>query len=132
VPANSRLACTDTILPVGGGPDGKAPLFVPRGTIVSYFTYSMHRRTDLYGADADAFRPERWENLRTGWEYLPFNGGPRICLGQQYALTEAGYVTVRLLQEFKACQSRAQGPWTESLSLTLCSHGGTQVSLTPA
>ena len=34
------------------------------------------------------------------WSFVPFNGGPRICLGQQFALTEASYVTVRLLQEF--------------------------------
>lgn len=29
-----------------------------------------------------------------------FNGGPRVCIGQQLALTEAGYVLVRLLQRF--------------------------------
>jgi cytochrome P450 len=43
----------------------------------------MQRRTDIYGPDALLFRPERWapeENLRPGWAYLPFNGGPRICV----------------------------------------------------
>ena len=43
----------------------------------------MHRRTDYYGPDADEFKPERWEVLRPGWEYLPFNGGPRICIGRK-------------------------------------------------
>ncbi len=92
----------------------------------------MHRRKDLYGEDADEYRPERWENLRPGWEYLPFNGGPRICLGQQYALTEAGYVTVRLVQEFSKMESRDPEPWRENLTLTLCSMNGTKVGLTPA
>jgi cytochrome P450 len=81
VPANSRVCYKDTVIPVGGGPDGKSPVFVGKGTIVGYWTYAMHRRQDLYGPDADEFIPERWEKLRPGWEYLPFNGGPRICLG---------------------------------------------------
>ena len=79
VPGNERLAVVDTVLPLGGGPDGSAPLLVRKGTIVSYVPYVMHRRKDLFGEDADEFRPERWEHLRPGWEYLPFNGGPRIC-----------------------------------------------------
>lgn len=29
-----------------------------------------------------------------------FNGGPRICIGQQFALTEASYVIIRLMQRF--------------------------------
>lgn len=38
------------------------------------------------------------------WSYLPFNGGPRVCIGQQFALTEAGYVTARLLQRFEVME----------------------------
>jgi cytochrome P450 len=72
------MAHVDTTLPLGGGPDGKSPIFVPKGQMVIYQVYVMHRRTDLYGEDAQEFKPERWENLRPGWQYLPFNGGPRI------------------------------------------------------
>jgi len=79
VPGNERFAVADTVLPVGGGPDGSAPVFVAKGTVISYLPYVMHRRKDFYGEDADEFKPERWEHLRPGWEYLPFNGGPRIC-----------------------------------------------------
>ncbi|GAQ07671.1 cytochrome P450 52A12 [Aspergillus lentulus] len=101
VPANFRVANKDTTLPVGGGPDQKSPVYVRKGTVVTYSVYAMHRRTDFYGPDANEFRPERWEeNGRRGWEYLPFNGGPRICLGQQYALTEASFTIVKLLQRF--------------------------------
>ncbi|KAK6812669.1 hypothetical protein RU639_011700 [Aspergillus parasiticus] len=68
----------------------------------------MHRREDLYGPDAHLFRPERWnENLplyrdetTAMWGYLPFNGGPRVCLGQDLALVEAAYTVVRILQRF--------------------------------
>jgi cytochrome P450 len=51
----------------------------------------MHRLPELYGEDAEEFRPERWEEdlplLRNQndaqWGYLPFNGGPRVCLGSK-------------------------------------------------
>lgn len=120
------------MLPRGGGPDGQAPLFVAKGTAVTYTPYAMHRRKDIYGPDAEEYKPERWETLRPGWEYLPFNGGPRICLGQQYALTEASYVTVRMVQEFQTMESRDPEGWKENLTLTLCSLNGVKVSLTPA
>lgn len=81
VPGNTRIANKDTILPLGGGPDEKSPVFVAKGTPISYNTWSMHRRKDFYGEDAEEYKPERWEKLRPGWEYLPFNGGPRICIG---------------------------------------------------
>ncbi|GKZ23501.1 hypothetical protein AbraIFM66951_008537 [Aspergillus brasiliensis] len=132
VPINGRIALSDTVLPRGGGKDGRSPVFMPKGSTVEYNVYAMHRRKDIYGPDADVFRPERWENgqLQPRWEYLPFNGGPRICLGQQYALTEVGYVTVRMAQEFRTLKSEDPGPWEEALTLTLCSRNGTRVSVT--
>jgi cytochrome P450 len=125
------------VLPRGGGEDGQSPVFVPRGAAVIYCVYAMHRRRDLFGADADAFRPERWAPdapegpLRPGWAYLPFNGGPRICVGQQFALTNAGYTTVRILQTFAELENRDPEPWIEQLGVTLASRHGTKVGLTP-
>lgn len=88
VPINSRAAINMTTLPVGGGPDGKSPVLVRPGEAVGYCPYVMHRRKDLYGEDADEFRPERWEGdslKNIGWGYVPFNGGPRICLGRMFS-----------------------------------------------
>jgi len=51
---------------------------------VAYSVYHMQRRKDIFGEDAALFRPERWEDTKladVGWAYLPFNGGPRACLG---------------------------------------------------
>lgn len=91
VPENSRQVEVDTTLPVGGGEDGKSPVFVKKGHGVHWSLYAMHRRKDLYGEDAESFVPERWldqgeekKGLRVGWEYLPFNGGPRICIGRMF------------------------------------------------
>lgn len=118
-----------TVLPTGGGPDRKSPVLIPKGSAVAFSVYSMHRRPDLYGMDAELFRPERWDEdmpinqdpTKLKWGYLPFHGGPRICLGSElplslsplqtsllthgfsvdFALTEAGYTVVRLLQRFQ-------------------------------
>lgn len=93
VPLNERRAGEDIVLPLGGGPDEKSPLLVRKGQTVVYGIYSMHRRRDLYGEDADEFRPERWldeegeggkKGLRMGWHYLPFSGGPRVCIGREF------------------------------------------------
>ncbi|KAB8275173.1 cytochrome P450 [Aspergillus minisclerotigenes] len=105
IPINFRIAAKDTCLPVGGGPDGSSPVYVGKGAMVFYSVYSMHRRTDIWGQDAHAFRPERWETAKHQWEYLPFNGGPRICLGQQYALTVASYTLVRFIQHFDVLEN---------------------------
>lgn len=91
VPHNNRQALEDTFLPLGGGKDGASPVFVPKGQIVEWSLYDMHRRRDLYGEDAHLFKPERWldqkdrKGLRVGWEFLPFNGGPRICIGRTFS-----------------------------------------------
>lgn len=109
VPVNARTAYKTTVLPVGGGADGSSPILIRKGQNVAYCVYVMHRRKDLYGEDAEDFRPERWEeenlplnqeSVNAAWGYLPFNGGPRICLGQDFALTEAAYATVRILQRY--------------------------------
>ncbi|KAM0721171.1 hypothetical protein Q7P37_003458 [Cladosporium fusiforme] len=133
VPMLGKLARTDTLLPHGGGPTGLSPLFIPANTRLIYNTYSLHRSRTLYGPDAHLFRPERWEaaSLRPGWGYLPFGGGPRVCLGQAYALAQAAYVVVRVCQVFGAegwgLEARGEQVWRERLAVTCCSEGGTLV-----
>lgn len=89
VPATGRYAREDTVLPLGGGDDEKSPILVKKGQLVMFVLYAMHRRKELYGEDADIFRPERWldtedqKGLRMGWDYLPFSGGPRVCIGRE-------------------------------------------------
>lgn len=53
VPYNSRMAITDTVLPLGGGPDGKSPILVPAGRTVGWLLHTIHRRQDIYGEDAE-------------------------------------------------------------------------------
>ncbi|KAK3704002.1 hypothetical protein LTR37_014105 [Vermiconidia calcicola] len=104
VPLNSRNAAKDTTIPVGCGSDQKSPVVVRKGQVVLFCVYLMHRREDLWGEDALKFKPERWQHRIPAWQYLPFLGGPRICLGQQFALTETSYLLVRLLQQYDAME----------------------------
>ncbi|KAK6460241.1 cytochrome P450 [Scheffersomyces coipomensis] len=126
VPQNYRVATKDTTLPRGGGEKGMDPVYVRKGQTVLYSVYSTHRLPEYYGKDADDFRPERWfepETRKLGWAYLPFNGGPRICLGQQFALTEASYIISRIAQLFPNLSGPADGgeyPPKKSSHLTAC------------
>ncbi|KAJ8589112.1 cytochrome P450 [Rhizopogon salebrosus TDB-379] len=86
---------------------GKKPLFIPGGTTITYSVFLMHRRTDLWGPDALEFDPDRWLDDRVAkylipnpFIFLPFNAGPRICLGQQFAYNEMSFMLIRLLQNF--------------------------------
>ena len=60
--------------------------------------------------------------IRPGWTYLPFNGGPRVCLGQNFALTEVSYVVVEVVRECErrnlVLEGRMQGPWQEKVTVT--------------
>jgi len=118
VPFNVRLALKDTTLPRGGGPDGLSPIGILKDTPVGYSTLVMQRRDDLYPPTddptlaAEYFNPDRWATWQPRpWTYIPFNGGPRLCIGQQFALTNMGYTIVRLLQRFDRLESfMPEGP----------------------
>jgi cytochrome P450 len=123
VPVNFREAVRDTTLPSGGGPDGTAPVFIPKGHLVLWELWTMHSDPNLWPSspsinyddnnDGDddmsprKFNPLRWQNRKFGFNYLPFNAGPRICIGQQFALAEVAYVAVRLLQYFDGMDGSA-------------------------
>ncbi|KAG5653246.1 hypothetical protein H0H81_001503 [Sphagnurus paluster] len=69
----------------------------------------MHRRKDLWGPDAEEFDPDRFIDerlkkylLKNSFIFLPFNAGPRICLGQQFAYNEMSFMIIRFLQHFSS------------------------------
>ncbi|KAF8547413.1 hypothetical protein OG21DRAFT_1527175 [Imleria badia] len=84
------------------------PYYVPANTQITYSVLIMHRRKDLWGPDADEFDPDRFLDVHRLHTYLipqptiflPFNAGPRICLGQQFAYSEMSFMLIRLLQHF--------------------------------
>ena len=119
VPVNTRTVHRTTVLPTGGGPHGSSPVLVRQGDNVAYCVYAMHRRKDLFGEDAAEFRPNRWEEdlplyhdeVNAKWGYLPFNGGPRVCLGRKLSLKNlvtAAVVTLLPVPMAKSCFSIRQ------------------------
>ena len=117
VPLNVRMALTDTTIPHGGGPNGDEPVGVLKNTPIGYYTQYMQLSPEIYPPVSDKFpppeqwAPRRWEHWNPKhWTYIPFNGGPRICVGQNFALMEMGYTVVRILQRFSRLENRMSDP----------------------
>jgi cytochrome P450 len=66
--------------------------FIPAGMRVSMFTYGLHHSPEFWDEperfDPDRFSPER-ESSIPKYAYLPFGGGPRVCIGNHFAMMEA-------------------------------------------
>ncbi|KAI2879733.1 hypothetical protein CBS76997_10719 [Aspergillus niger] len=114
VPFNVRYALKDTTLPRGGGADGNGPVGIRANTRMIYSTMMMQRDPAHYPPpgsknyfDPGKWVPERWTGdwVPKPWHFIPFNGGPRICLGQQFAMIEMGYTVVRILQVYESLRA---------------------------
>lgn len=69
------------------------------GTIVIGSIYLTHHREDIY-LEADQFKPERFlERQFSPFEYLPFGGGSRRCIGMAFALFEMKVVLSKILSQ---------------------------------
>jgi len=88
---------------------GEAPLYISGDTPIIYSAFVMHRWKPFWGPDALEFDPDRFIDHRLSkyltpnpFIFLPFNAGPRICLGQQFAYNESSFFLIRLLQSFSS------------------------------
>lgn len=74
----------------------------PPGTVLSVPTYSIHHSKEIWGADADDFRPERWENVteRQKNAFIPFSYGPRACIGRNIADMELKLIVAAWVKRY--------------------------------
>jgi cytochrome P450 len=92
------------ITPATAGRVLKAPLLlrdytIPAGVLCSACAPLLHRRPELY-PEPDAFKPERFVGKKVDpYEWLPFGGGVRRCLGMAFALHEIKVVLATVLGE---------------------------------
>ncbi|EGV61726.1 hypothetical protein PSN45_000416 [Yamadazyma tenuis] len=130
VPQNFRCAKTATTLPRGGGPDGQDKIFLKKGQAVFMSFYTLQRSELYYGKDANEFNPDRWATIKNPGAFMPFLSGPRICLGQQFAIAEASYTILRIAQMFPNIKSfETEYPPRISANATMKLRDGVMVSL---
>lgn len=71
------------------------------GTLLSPCIYLSHQRQDIY-PEPKRFKPERFlERQFSPYEYLPFGGGNRSCIGMAFALFEIKLVLATVLSDYK-------------------------------
>jgi len=105
----------------------------PAGVVLALPLLCIHHDRDVWGPDADEFRPERFAEgvARASGDrpaFFPFGGGPRTCIGQNFALLEAKMGLAMILRsfEFELSPSYSHAPFSAPL---LKPEHGAQVNL---
>jgi cytochrome P450 len=92
VPLNTRVAHVDTII---------RGFEIPAGSEMLMSIYHIHHDPTLY-PEPERFNPARWETIDPStFEYTPFSGGPRMCIGASFAMLEMKIVLAILLQRYR-------------------------------
>lgn len=78
---------------------------IPRATTVIINLYTMHRRADIWGANANDFDPDRFHpnemKKRNPSAFAPFSLGPRNCIGMRYSYIAMKCVLATLISNFR-------------------------------
>lgn len=77
---------------------------IPAGAFVAISPYVMHR-SEAYWENPEGFDPDRFSPARAAarhrFEYFPFGGGQRMCIGMGYALIETQLVILMVSQKYR-------------------------------
>jgi cytochrome P450 len=107
---------------------------LPAGTPVSFAQWSVHHDPRFYD-EPEAFRPERWADglarRLPRFAYFPFGGGPRLCIGNAFAMMEATLLLATIAQRFRPRLVPGH-PVVPVPSLTLRPEHGMRMRLDPA
>jgi cytochrome P450 len=83
--------------------DRVGDIAIPQGSTVIVFVYGAHHAPH-YWPSPESFDPERFlkanEKSRTPFTYLPFGGGPRVCIGNHYAMLQILMILSELLRTY--------------------------------
>lgn len=102
-----------------------------KGSNIVISTYLMHRNPD-YFPDPLKFDPERFNPARETqipkYAYLPFGGGPRVCIGNTFAMMEARLIFITILQHYRLTLATNQPIQAEQL-FTIRPKGGLKMNV---
>ena len=105
----------------------------PTGVTLILPLLFIHHDPDIWGEDASEFNPQRFADgissaAKHPSAFFPFGGGPRICIGQNFALLEAKMALSTILQRFSFALSPSytHAPYTV---MTLQPQHGAQIRL---
>jgi cytochrome P450 len=105
---------------------------VPRGGQIWISQYVVQRDSRWFD-EPDRFRPERWaddlQKKLPRHAYFPFGGGPRVCIGNSFAMMEATLLLSTIARRFRL-EAIGEGPRPQP-SVTLRPKGALTVRLTP-
>lgn len=103
---------------------------ISKGSIIIVPVYAVHHDSRWFDKP-DVFRPERFERADKTLPklaYLPFGGGPRVCIGNAFALLEATLLLATLAQRFRLSLA-SQQTVTPEATLTLRPKEGLKMNL---
>ncbi|XP_055297855.1 cytochrome P450 4C1-like [Sitodiplosis mosellana] len=108
---------------------------LPKSTVILICFYTLHRRQDIWGVDANKFNPDNFlpekVQSRHAFSFLPFSGGPRNCIGYQYAMFSMKVMLATLLRNY---QFSTDLKWTDlelKLEITLKLENKCMVEVAP-
>jgi benzoate 4-monooxygenase len=77
----------------------------PPGTVLSVPAYTIHHSKELWGPDADEFKPDRWDQKNITQKqkdaFIPFSYGPRACVGRNVAEMELKCIVATVIRNFE-------------------------------
>uniref|UniRef100_A0A6N2LID9 Cytochrome P450 n=1 Tax=Salix viminalis TaxID=40686 RepID=A0A6N2LID9_SALVM len=127
VPVDHKEVAEDDIFPDG--------TVLKKGTKVIYAIYAMGRMEAVWGRDCREFKPERWLRITDGrfmsesaYKFTAFNGGPRLCLGKDFAYYQMKFAVASILYRYHVKVVKDH-PVVPKLALTMYMKHGLKVNL---
>ena len=82
-------------------------ILLPKGSNLLFSIYEIHRHSNFW-KDPEAFIPERFleEDLKFSKNYYPFGAGPRMCIGNNFAMYEMILTIIALVEQFEILEKK--------------------------